>query len=504
MIQIADQAPAARAPGAQVERDPEGLAAGGREGAADPGGARRQADGVLGASVLRRRQPPGVRSTFRIIRYFSAASFVCIVIAALALASHFRQVAIREVTQLGESGNVALAEAVLSSVRPQLLEFLDQAASLKAADLPGLPLPPALAHEIADLMRVEALAKIKIYEHRGLVVYATSSDVIGRDQSDDPGFVAAISGQVASKLIYRDAFNVFDRQSEEDNLIQTYLPVFGDSGQAPRGVFELYADIDRMVEETERAQQQIIAGGVLIMSLLYLALLMVVRYAARTISRQQREIRDYAGALERISARILSTQEEEKKRIAFDLQESVAQTLAAVKLQVEHAALQVSQGKTGDKAQLQQMAHAVKDAIVEVRSLALNLRPSTLDELGLLATISWFCRELSRLNPGCETSYELGVVETDVPQPLKIIVYRVLEETCRALVRHPAITHIHVTLAADEEAITLAIEHDARSVAGAEDPFLTDAGERILLSGGLFDGHRDAAGTETLRATWLR
>jgi signal transduction histidine kinase len=78
------------------------------------------------------------------------------------------------------------------------------------------------------------------------------------------------------------------------------------------------------------------------------------------------------------------------------------------------------------------MAQVVKDAIVEVRYLALNLRPSTLDQLGLLATISWFCRELSRLNPGWETSYELGVVETDVPQPLKIIVYRVLEETSRA------------------------------------------------------------------------
>jgi hypothetical protein len=445
-----------------------------------------------------------VRSTFRIIRYFSAASFVCIVFAALALASHFRHVAIREVTQLGELGNVALAQAVFSSVRPQLVEFLDQAASLKAADLPGLPLPPALAHEIADLLRVEALARIKIYDHRGLVVYATSGDAIGRDQSDNPGFVAALSGQVASKLTYRDAFNAFDRQSEEDNLIQTYLPVLGESGRAPRGVFELYTDVNPMVERTEHAQRQIIAGGVLIMALLYAALLMVVRYAGRTISRQQREIRDYAGALERISARILGTQEEEKKRIAFDLQESVAQTLVAVKLQVEHAALQVSEGKKEDKAQLQQMVHVVKDAIAEVRSLALNLRPSTLDDLGLLATITWFCREFSRLNPGVSTSHELGLVEGDVPEPQKVIVYRVLEETCRALGRQPGIKQIHVSLATDQEAIRLAIEHDAPPGADADDLKLAAARERVLLSGGIFDQHRDAARRETLSATWLR
>jgi signal transduction histidine kinase len=494
MRQIADQR----------EADPEGLAAQGPAGAADPSGTQGQADRVRGASVWRRRQPPGVRSTFRIIRYFSVASLVCILIATLALAVHFRQAAIREMVQLGEAANVALAEAALNAMRPQLLEFLDKAASAPRADLAGLSLPPALAHEVADLMRVESVAKIKIYDRLGLVVYATRSAEIGRDQRDNPGVIAAMSGQVASQLVYRDAFNILDRESEEDNLIQTYLPVLGEPDLTPHGVFELYTDVNRMVEETERAQRQILVEGALIMALLYVALLMVVRYAARTISRQQQEIRDYAGALERISARILSTQEEEKKRIAFDLHESVAQTLMAVKLHVEQASLQVSGGKSGDAAQLQRMVQAVRDAIDEVRSLALNLRPSSLDELGLLATITWFCRELAGLHPGIAISHQLAVAETDVPQPLKVIIYRVLEETCRALSRQSGITHIQVSLAADEGAIALAIEHDARSEVDADAPLLAAARERILLSGGLFDGQRNATGRETLRATWRR
>jgi hypothetical protein len=74
-----------------------------------------------------------------------------------------------------------LAEAALNSVRPQLMEFLDKAATTQSADLPAMPLPPALAHEIADLMRVEAVAKIKLYEQHGRVAYATSSDAIGRE-----------------------------------------------------------------------------------------------------------------------------------------------------------------------------------------------------------------------------------------------------------------------------------------------------------------------------------
>ncbi|MCK7490534.1 MAG: hypothetical protein MZW92_01070 [Comamonadaceae bacterium] len=52
---------------------------------------------------------------------------------------------------------------------------------------------------------------------------------------------------MASKLVYRDAFNVFDRATESDNLIQTYVPILGASGEAVRGVFELYADVNAMV-----------------------------------------------------------------------------------------------------------------------------------------------------------------------------------------------------------------------------------------------------------------
>lgn len=467
--------------------------------AADP-----QVDLAARALVLRRRPGTGARSTFRIIRYFSIAGLVCIVVATIALALHFRQVAIREIVQLGEAANVALAETALNAVRPHLLELLEAVARAEPADLPGMSLPQALAQELAQLVEIRSVVKIKIYDANGVVVYSTRRESIGRDQRDNPGFLAAMAGQVVSKLVYRDAFNLFDGQTEDDNLIQTYLPVIPESGSAPHGVFELYTDVNQMVAETERAQAQIIGGGLLIMALLYLALLMVVRYAARTISQQQREIRDYAMALERISGRILSTQEEEKRRIAFDLHEGVAQTLVAVKLHVEHAAAQISGGAGGNTDQLQRMGQAVKDAIAEVRAMALNLRPSTLDMLGLSPTITWFCRELARLHPQIAISHELEVDEGDVPEPLKVIIYRVLEEACRALVRRPDMNKIQITLSADAETLTLAVAHEADAQSDPDDPSMAAARERILLSGGGCEEGRDGAGRATLRATWLR
>lgn len=467
----------------------------------DAAGAARAREAGAAAQPARRDPRSASRSMFRIIRYFSVASFVCIVVAAVALTAYFRHITIRELVEFGESGNVALAEAALNSVRAELVDFLDVAGKAAPSELAALPLAPALAHEIDDLMRVKSVARIKIYDPKGVVVYATRQVSVGRQQEDNPGFQAAMAGRVVSKLVYRDAFNAFDSQSEEDNLIQTYVPIHSESGQVPRGVFELYTDVNPMVEDTELAQWQIIGGAVLIMAMLYVALLMVVQYAERIISQQQQEIRDYAAALEQISARLLSSQEEEKKKIAFDLHEGVAQTLSAVKMSVESAARQLSSRGKGDAAALQPMVQAVREAINEVRSVALNLRPSSLDELGLVATIEWFCREFSRLHPEIAAERDIRVDERDVPAALKIIVYRVLEEACRALGRAPGISRLGVALEADEETLGLVIRHDA---AATDDALFETARERTLLSGGTFQSSSDGSGLHTLRAAWLR
>ncbi|MCK7490533.1 MAG: hypothetical protein MZW92_01065 [Comamonadaceae bacterium] len=76
-------------------------------------------DRAASAAAHRNGHNKGARGMFRIIRYFSIASFVCILVAALALAAFFRHIAIREIVEFGESGNVALAEAALEFRAPR-------------------------------------------------------------------------------------------------------------------------------------------------------------------------------------------------------------------------------------------------------------------------------------------------------------------------------------------------------------------------------------------------
>jgi len=112
-------------------------------------------------------------------RYFSIASFVCIVIAATRSPRISGYVSIREIRgdrrieqRRARRGGVDLGEERSTPV-------LDKADQAGPGSLPELPLPPALAHEIDAVMHVRSVARIKIYDDRGWVVHATRRASIG-------------------------------------------------------------------------------------------------------------------------------------------------------------------------------------------------------------------------------------------------------------------------------------------------------------------------------------
>jgi signal transduction histidine kinase len=439
-------------------------------------------------------------------RYFSAVSLACIVVAAASLVALFRHVASREIVGFGEYANVALAEVSLAAVRPATLEFLAQTGEMNPDKLASASLPPLLDHELNELLSIPSVVRVKIYNQHGWVAYSSKPGLAGTDQSANAGVRAALAGRIISSLAYRDAFNYFDQETEEDNLIQTYIPISFGASEPVRGVFEIYVDVNARVANAERALWQIIAAAIVIMVALYLALLAVARLAERIIDQQQAQIRTHAQNLEVLSARMLQQQEDEKKRIAFDLHEGLAQTLAAVKLSVEAACSQLSAQDPGRPPMIEPMVQVVKDAINEVRGLAVQLRPSSIDDLGLAATAHWFCREYMQHHPGVQMECHMSFAEEKVPEPLKIIIYRIMEQTCRAIDRQTGVKHIHLTLHTGDGLISLTIEHDSATGSAPpsdEDPALAAPRERTLLSGGTFDVSATAAGGRSLRATWL-
>ena len=443
---------------------------------------------------------------FRLLRHFSVVSLVCIVLASMSLTLFLRRVAVREIVEFGEYNNIVLAQSTLGSVRAATLEFLEKNRDVTREQVQNVRLPVDLEEALMALHSANSVVRIKIFNQRGWLVYSSGLDSLGHDQSDEAEVQAALSGQVASVLNFHDAFSLLDRKTPNDNLIETYVPIAFGPGDPVRGVFEIYVDVNSRVADIERAQWQIIGAAAFVMTLLYLALLTVVRSAETVIQRQQSQIRAHAQMMEQLSARMLQHQEEEKKRIAFDLHEGLAQTLASVKLRVEAVGTQLSAPPKGLPSSIASTVQTIKDAIAEVRSMALNLRPSSLDDLGLRATIDWFFRGYAQRHPEITVEAQVSLTDAQIPQSLRIIIFRVIEAICQGLGSTPSIRHIGLQLQLEQDRITLLVSHDADSAAEsmASDQASADlARQKVLLSGGEFHISPLPQGGRSLRASWL-
>jgi len=155
----------------------------------------------------------------------------------------------------------------------------------------------------------------------------------------------------------------------------------------------------------------------------------------------------------------------------------------------------------------------VQNGIEEVRRISTDLRPSILDDLGILATITWFCREFQTIYWGLSIERQINIQENEVPDPLKIVMFRVLQEALNNIAKHSKADLVRLYLKKTDGMIELAIEDnglgfdlkDALSVESSKRGFgLAGMRERTELSGGSFAIQSIRGEGTTIRATWPR
>jgi signal transduction histidine kinase len=193
-----------------------------------------------------------------------------------------------------------------------------------------------------------------------------------------------------------------------------------------------------------------------------------------------------------LSHLVLVAQESERKRIAADLHDGLGQLLSAAKFGVESAL-----AGTNEQARttLVDVASTVKQALDEVRRIAMNLRPSTLDDLGILATLSWFLREFRSIYRSIEVEASFPHEEREVPDALKVAIFRVVQEAMGNIAKHSRATRARVRLEGCGGELRLAIEdngigfdsHEVASRTGIDRRLgHSCARERVESAGGTF------------------
>jgi PAS domain S-box-containing protein len=215
--------------------------------------------------------------------------------------------------------------------------------------------------------------------------------------------------------------------------------------------------------------------------------------------------------LRQIEAQHVTIQEAERRRIAADLHDGLGQSLGLLKLGILEALRQMGARAPREAVEsVTQLLPKVADALDELRRVSMDLRPSSLDDLGLLPTLSWFVRNFESSKLKTRIEKHIGVSERDVPEPLKIAIFRILQEAVNNAVKHSGADCITVRLHNEGDVLAFAIEDNGRGfdpavLASRRDATsgmgLRSMRERAELSGGTY-AVTSAVGKGTRVCVW--
>lgn len=93
-----------------------------------------------------------------------------------------------------------------------------------------------------------------------------------------------------------------------------------------------------------------------------------------------------------------------------------------------------------------------------MRRIVEDLRPSMLDDLGVLATINWLCRRFNAVYSQIVINKDIRIKESDVPLPLKAVIFRIIQEAFNNIAKHSQADHINLKICDQDNAIELRIK----------------------------------------------
>lgn len=166
--------------------------------------------------------------------------------------------------------------------------------------------------------------------------------------------------------------------------------------------------------------------------------------------------------LRRLSIRLMTMQDQERRRIARDLHDGLGQELAVAKMVLDKMLMQESAKATDDS--WSQASAIVDRAIQQVRTMSHLLHPPLLDEVGLLSALSWYVEGLTKRS-GIETSLE--VQPSDFPRlsaEVETAVFRIVQEALTNVFRHSGARKVNITLAQKNGEIVVAVRDDGKGI----------------------------------------
>lgn len=201
---------------------------------------------------------------------------------------------------------------------------------------------------------------------------------------------------------------------------------------------------------------------------------------------QERE--ESRAQLQRLSARLLRLQEEERERISRELHDHLGQLLTAIGMDTEWALRHCPEELLTVRERLREAAQLVQDAIQATRELSATLRPGELRGLGLETALREYVREFARRS-ALLVQFSSHLTDRKISQETATNIYRIVQEALTNIARHAAATKITVDLQCTEQGLLVSVADDGKGfeTAHISDPHavgLVGMQERAWLIGG--------------------
>lgn len=199
--------------------------------------------------------------------------------------------------------------------------------------------------------------------------------------------------------------------------------------------------------------------------------------------------------LQEFSRKSIEALEADRRTVSRELHDSIGGNLAAIKVALETIAGKIFEMPEEAARSLEKTILHLAETIKECKHISANLRPEIIDDMGLLATIDWHARQFNQYYRHLRIVQQIEVVEQEVPEPLKIVIYRVIQEALNNAAMHSRADTIYIRLKKTGDYIEAEVEDNGRGFdfnevsqrgAGTSGFGLKSMRERVEIIGGSF------------------
>lgn len=331
-----------------------------------------------------------------------------------------------------------------------------------------------LSKLLQDTPMGQQIVTFKVWDPTGKVVYSTD-ETAGQTFPIGEGLALAILGQVSSEISQLQAAENVAQRAIRPELLETYSPVRLSGTNQVIAVAEFYQTVDSLNQEIAAAQRRswLVVGSVTLV--IYLLLAGFVQRASDTIERQQATLNDQISRLtellgqnrelhervRRAAGSVATLNERLLRRIGAELHDGPSQDLGLVLLKLDAliGRLEQSQAAPDVVEELAGIQPSLENAQKEIRAISSGLSLPQLAELSLPETVIRAVRAHER-RTGSRVKLEVAPLPEQAALPVKITVYRVLQESLNNAYRHAGGANQQIRAFMDGDLLTLEISDE--------------------------------------------